>query len=294
MEVSQLYKEGQVMWKRVSGCVAAALCSSLAFADSQIKSGDTAFRADGAAEVAKAIEQAEWSFSRSSLAPVIEIGVMDKSRGFLERSRQELAQGNVRTARELVDRAMEPLAQMRSGAMAGKHPDQHQYKEGLRQTLLSLLPEAQRIAREKRVSDAFVADARAAVERSDALLAEGQAETARQTLMTVYETVQQRLAGLRSGDDFYLAIPQLPESEQWSDGLRRIEERRIISQYLLIEAKSSGLDVAALQSGIRGAEDTVADAEHLAAQSRWTPALERLELAYIQYEDSWRTAGVEW
>jgi len=282
------------MWKRVSGCIAAALCTGLAFADSAMKSGGLAVHADSAAEVAKAIEQAEWSFSRSSLAPVIEINVMDKSRGLLERSRQELAQGKVRTARELVDRAMEPLAQMRSGAMAGKHPDQRQYKDGLRQTLLSLLPEAQRIAREKRVSEAFVADGRAAVEHSDALLAEGQVEAAQQALMTAYETVQQRLAGLRSGDDFYLAIPQLPESEQWSDGLRRIEERRIISQYLLVEAESSGIDVAALQSGIRRAEEIVADAEHLATQSRWMPALERLELAYIQYEDSWRTAGVEW
>lgn len=282
------------MWKWASGLAVAVLCTSVASADTSLNGSSAVGRADSAAEVAKAIELAEWSYGRSSLASVIDSAVVDKAKVLLDRSRNELAQGKVRTARELVDRAMEPLAAMREGAMDGKHPDPLLYKEGLRQTLLALLPEAQRIAHEKRASDTFVAEARAAVERSDASLAEGRGEAARQTLKTAYETLQRRLAGLRSGDDFYLAIPLLPASEQWSDGLRRIEERRIISQYLLIEAQSSGLDIAALQSGIQRAEETVADAEQLATQSRWTTALEKLELAYVQYEDSWRTAGVEW
>lgn len=282
--------------KKLSGFAAALLFSTLAYAEAQSLTPPASASTDSAAEVAKAIELAEWSYERSSLSAVIESNVVDNALKALERSRTELAQGNVRTARELADRAMAPLAEMRVDAMSGKHPDQRLYKEGLRQTLLSLLPEAQRIAREKRASDAFVAEARAAVERSDALLArgDGDADAARQALVAAYEAVQQRLAGLRSGDDFYLAIPQLPQTEQWSDGLRRIEERRIISQYLLIEAEQSGLDVAALQSGIRQAEETVAAAERLATQSRWATAMEQLELAYVQYEDSWRTAGVEW
>lgn len=280
--------------KKLSGFAAALLFSTLAYAEAQNIAPPASASADSAAEVAKAIELAEWSYERSSLSAVIEANVVDNALKTLERSRTELAQGNVRTARELADRAMAPLAEMRVDAMSGKHPDQRLYKEGLRQTLLSLLPEAQRIAREKRASDAFVAEARAAVERSDALLAGGDGDAARQALVAAYEAVQQRLAGLRSGDDFYLAIPQLPQTEQWSDGLRRIEERRIISQYLLIEAEQSGLDVAALQSGIRQAEETVAAAERLATQSRWATAMEQLELAYVQYEDSWRTAGVEW
>lgn len=280
--------------KKLSGFAAALLFSTLAYAEAQNLKPPASASTDSAAEVAKAIDLAEWSYERSSLSAIIELTVVDKALKTLERSRSELAQGNVRTARELADRAMAPLAEMRVDAMSGKHPDQRLYKEGLRQTLLSLLPEAQRIAREKRASDAFVAEARAAVERSDALLARGDGDAAGQALVAAYEAVQQRLAGLRSGDDFYLAIPQLPQTEQWSDGLRRIEERRIISQYLLIEAEQSGLDVAALQSGIRQAEETVAAAERLATQSRWATAMAQLELAYVQYEDSWRTAGVEW
>lgn len=247
-----------------------------------------------AAEVSKAIELAEWSFERSSLSFEIDKTVVDNSERLLSRSRDELAQGNVRTARELVDRAMAPLAAMRPGASAGKHPDPRLREATLRQTLMSMLPEAQRIAHEKRVSDAFVAEARAAVERSDALRGLGQAEAAYRLLVDAYQAVNERLAGLRTGDDFYLAVPILPAAEQWSDGLRRIEERRLISQYLLIEAESSGLDVGALNSGIRRAEETVAAAERFATQSQWTSAVEKLELAYTQYEDSWRTAGVEW
>lgn len=247
-----------------------------------------------AAEVSKAIELAQWSFDRSSLSSEVDKSVVDNSERLLSRSREELAQGNVRTARELVDRAMAPLAAMRPGASAGKHPDPRLREATLRQTLMSILPEAQRIAHEKRVSDAFVAEARAAVERSDALRGLGQDEAAYRLLVDAYQAVKQRLAGLRTGDDFYLAVPTLPAAEQWSDGLRRIEERRLISQYLLIEAESSGLDVGALNSGIRRAEETVAAAERFATQSQWTSAVEKLELAYTQYEDSWRTAGVEW
>lgn len=247
-----------------------------------------------AAEVSKAIELAQWSFDRSSLSSEVDKAVVDNSERLLSRSREELAQGNVRTARELVDRAMAPLAAMRPGASAGKHPDPRLREATLRQTLMSMLPEAQRIAHEKRVSDAFVAEARAAVERSDALRGLGQDEAAYRLLVDAYQAVKQRLAGLRTGDDFYLAVPTLPAAEQWSDGLRRIEERRLISQYLLIEAESSGLDVGALNSGIRRAEETVAAAERFATQSQWTSAVEKLELAYTQYEDSWRTAGVEW
>lgn len=282
------------MVKYLSSILAGALFSAATYAGALSESNHATRGAEPAAEVARAIEWAEWSLERSSLAPVIDKHVMDNSTRLLERSREELVAGNVRTARELVDRAMAPLAEMRPESMSGRHPDQLNYKEGLRQTLLSLLPEARRIAREKRAADAFVDEAQAAVERSDAMLAAGDHEAARRALAQAYESVLQRVAGLRSGDDFYLAIPQLPEPEQWSDGLRRIEERRIISQYLMIEAEYSGLDIAALESGVRRAEEVVADAERLATQSSWSPALEKLELAYVLYEDSWRSAGVEW
>lgn len=282
------------MWKSLSGFVGVAICSTIAIAGMQSHSTGQGYENAAASELASAIEVAEWSLTRSSMSSVIDKNVQDKAVSLLVQSRQALGNGEGQRARELLNRAMQPLAQMGEGAMDGRHPDPLMHKQNLKETLLSLLPEAERIAREKRASDAFVAEARAEVARSDELMASGEFALALETLNAAYKTVQSRLAGLRSGDDFYLAIPQLPQMEQWSDGLRRIEERRLISQYLLVEAESSGLDVAQLQDGIQRAEAIVADAEQLATQSRWAPALQKLELAYVEYEDSWRTAGVEW
>ena len=243
-------------------------------------------------EISHEINVADWSLKHSSVSANINNNVLDKSMQSLQRARVELDNGNLRTAREWIRRASQPLAQMND--TNGKHPDPIAHKLEIRDTLQSLLPVAEQIAQEKSASTAFIAAARQAIARSDALLQERRLDAAREVLDEAYLSVQQHIADLRRGDAFYLPAPRTASAADWIDGLNRVEERRAISRYLVIEAHAEGNDLLSLESGLQIAEATVTDATRYALEKQWGRALEKLDLAYAQYETSWRAVGVDW
>lgn len=275
------------MKKALATLISACFIAVTAHADS--KHNHDAFK-----EVSHEIDFTAWSLQHSSLSKTINKYVLDGSLSSLQRAQEELGLGNLRTAREWIRKASVPLVQMQEDAMAGKHPDPLAYKLEIRETLSSLLPVAEQIAAEKSSATDFIDAARSAMTKSDALLKTGQFDTARTLLEQTYAAVQQQIAELRRGDFFYLTATRTARPEDWLDGLNRIEERRAISQYLIIEAQSEGTDTLPLQSGLQLAEATVADAAQLALDKQWAQALEKLDLAYAQYETSWRAAGVDW
>jgi len=243
-------------------------------------------------EISREIDVAEWSLKHSSISARISEFVLDNSKQSLQRAREEVANGNLRTAREWVRRASQPLAQMND--TTGKHPDPIAYKLEIRDTLHSLLPVAEQLAAEKSASMAFIADARQDIARSDALQQERRLDAAHEVIEKAYRRVQQHIADLRNGDVFYLPAPRTASAADWLDGLNRVEERRTISRYLLIEAQAEGKDLLTLESGLQMAEATVSEATRYALEKQWGRALEKLDLAYAQYETSWRAAGVDW
>jgi ribosomal protein L29 len=243
-------------------------------------------------EIAHEIDVSDWSLKHSSVSASISKNVLDNSMQSLQRAREELDNGNLRTAREWIRRASQPLAQMNN--TTGKHPDPVAYKLEIRDTLQSLLPVAEQIAAEKSASTAFIADARQDIARSDTLLQERRLDAAHEVLEEAYLRVQKHIADLRHGDTFYLPAPRTASAADWLDGLNRVEERRNISRYLLIEVQAEGNDLRTLESGLQMAEATVADATRYASEKQWGRALEKLDLAYAQYETSWRAAGVDW
>jgi len=243
-------------------------------------------------DISHEIDVADWSLKHSSVSARISKNVLDSSMLSLQRAREELDNGNLRTAREWIRRASQPLAQMND--TTGKHPDPVAYKLEIRDTLQSLLPVAEQVAAEKSASTAFIADARQDIARSDALLQERRLDAAHEVLEEAYRRVQQRIADLRHGDVFYLPAPRTASAADWLDGLNRVEERRTISRYLLIEAQAEGNDLQTLESGLQMAEATVTEATRYALEKQWGRALEKLDLAYAQYETSWRAAGVDW
>lgn len=260
-------------------------------------STETAFNAANDASrraLAEEIDMAEWSLRHSSVSKVTPISVLDVSISTLNRARQELTAGNVRTARELLQRASQPLSHMTYSAMEGRHPDEQSRMRETRETLESLIDAAERIAAEKNAPDEFIVAARQALRQKDALLAAGNEEAAQEVLQQAYAAVSRRIAELRSGDSFYIAAPAGATDENWRDGLRRIDERREITRYILLEATAEGLDVAPLVEGAKSAEVLVSNASVYADQHRWDLALVTLDRAYDEYEQSWRAVGVEW
>lgn len=247
-----------------------------------------------ASALAADIDMAEWSLRHSSVSKAIPPSVLDVSLATLSRARQELAAGNLRTARDILERASHPLSHMSAESMAGRHPDEQARIVETRQTLESIIDAAERIAREKKAQDDFIARAREAVRQSDALLAAGQIQAADQIVQQAYETVSRRIAEMRSGESFYIPAPAGMTDADWRDGLRRIEERREITRYILLEARADGIDIAPLEQGAMKAEALVGSAAAYAGERRWDLALATLDRAYAEYEQSWRTVGVDW
>lgn len=247
-----------------------------------------------AGAVPEEIAVVEWSLRHSSLSRTISASALDTALQLLDRARAELAAGNTRTAQELIRRASRPLVAMDGSAAGGKHPDAQRHVEELRATLLSIIDAAERVAAEESAPAAFVTAARQSLRRADTLLADRKTEEARQLMAQVYLETQQRIADLRKGDAFYIAAPNTRTAADWDDGLRRIDERRQITGYLLLEARAEGIDTEPLHAGARAAEAAVAEAARLADARRWEQALQRLDIAYARYEESWRAIGIEW
>lgn len=247
-----------------------------------------------AAGLPEQIAVTEWNLKHSSVSTTISHYVMDNSMQLLSRARVELASGNVRTAQELTRRAGRPLSEMDSTASRGKHPDALVHAQELRATLASIIDAAERVAAEKSAPSGFVATARKSLSEADSLLARQRPGQARELMEQAYLDTQQAIAELRRGDVFYIAAPSTLTAADWDDGLRRIDERRLITGYLLLEAHAEGIDIEPLQAGARDAEAAVADATRLAATQRWDQALQRLDSAYVTYEESWRAVGIEW
>ncbi len=247
-----------------------------------------------AATVPDDIAVAEWSLKHSSASRTIPPAVLDNSLLLLARARTELSAGNARTAQELIRRANRPLIEMEGHASRGKHPDAMRHVQEMRSTLVSIIDAAERVAAEESAPAGFIAAARQSLQRADELLAGQKTDQARELMAQVYLETQQRIADLRKGDAFYIAAPNTLTAADWDDGLRRIDERRQITGYLLLEARAEGIDIEPLQVGAREAEAAVAEAARLADARRWDQALQRLDVAYARYEESWRAVGIEW
>jgi len=244
--------------------------------------------------VVSQIDDMEWSIRHSSVAQTLDATSRDKSLALLQRARAEVAEGNLRTAQELVRRAGRPLVEMAPTAMSGKHPSDLDYVVDIKATMASIIDTAEQIAIEKSASTDFVAAARAALREGEALAKAGRTEEANTVVTAAYGRLQAEVARLRSGDEFVLDVPKGFSDREWADALRRFDERMQLSRYLLIEAQSEGVDSTPLLSGIAAAETSLSEATRLALNDRWEQAYRSLDLAYLQMEASWKEVGVEW
>lgn len=240
------------------------------------------------------IAEIEWNLKSSSLASKLDRSVVDNSISALSTARNELASGNWRTASGLIERAALPLHEMSPEAMAGKHPDTRQWLNERRETLASLTDGSESIAREKKVPTDFVDMARNAITRSIILESQGKPEKAMEIIDQAYVAVQQKVAALRDGQTFYLAIPDLPADRKWSDGLDRFDDRKHLTEQLIREALADGIDASPLLSAMQKAKNSRLYATQMAEAQRWDLAIQSLELAYLTFEDSWRQVGLDW
>lgn len=260
--------------------------------------------ANGAETAAEAAERSnylrqhsqviEWNLKNSSVASRVDKAALDNSLALLANARREIAAGKLNTAERLIDRAALPLHEMTPAAMAGRHPDTAALLAERSETLAAITEGAEEVARERKAPTDFAAQARAALVRSLALQQRGQLNKALAVVDEASVMVQKEMARLRNGETYYVPIAKGPADAQWADGLRRFEERKQLTEYLIQEADAGGLDTAPLLFGLRAADDSRRVAAEQAKAQRWDLALQSLDQAYLNFENSWKQVGLEW
>lgn len=239
-------------------------------------------------------EVIEWNLKNSSVASRLDKNTLANSLALLGNARREITAGKLNAAERLIDRAALPLHEMTPAAMAGRHPDTAALLAERSEALASITEGAEAIARERDTSTDFAAQARAALARSLALQQRGQLNKALAVVDEAYAMVQQEMARRRNGETYYVPIAKGPADAQWADGLRRFEERKQLTEYLIQEADAGGLDTAPLLFGMRAADDSHRVATEQAKAQRWDLALQSLDQAYLSFENSWKEVGLEW
>lgn len=192
-------------------------------------------RNHSASALADAIDMAEWSLRHLSVSKAIPFSVLDVSLSTLYRARQELAAGNLPTARDTLQRATQPLGNKSESSMVW------------------------RIAFENNVSDDFNSDARETEPQNNVMLATGLEQAVDQTSPQAYGIASRYMAEPHSGAAIYVPTTTKLTYADWRDGLRSIDEQRRAT-CTLFEARSDGLDITLLEQEVMTAEARVGSA----------------------------------
>ena len=250
-------------------------------------------------EQAEALQQQadeiDWNLRNSSISTRVTVKQMSRSQSLLSKARSEIAAGHYRTARNLLRQAAAPLVTMT--ALAPAHPDQRRMVSEIQAALNSITEGAAEIAREKgdsRAQSELMAETRSAIRKSQVLLRQSKTAQAAELLQDRYAEVQRLVALWRDGANLIVKAPKFGDESQWQDGLRRIDERKQLTEYLIIEAKADDIDPAPLYAALNIADRSVKTASDYAARKQWDEAFRSLDLAYVQIEATWKEVGLEW
>jgi hypothetical protein len=245
-------------------------------------------------QLSQEIDMLDWNLRHSSVAPSLTAQTQRESLEKIDRARQALGSGNTRLAEDLAYEAALPLTTVALKDDLGSHPDRLRYFREIRQALLSITDSAERISREQGTNRDYRSDTLLAVARAEYELKSGDVQAAFAIIGERYDEVSRQAAQYRRGQTYTIAAPEWRDGRQFQDGVRRIDERRTLTEYLILEAQAEGIDQAPLLEALAIAKTSLAQARSLAEQQNWGEAYESLELAFAEIEDRWRMVGLEW
>ena len=245
-------------------------------------------------QLAQEIEMLDWNLRHSSVAPSLAPNTQQDSLAKIERARQALGSGDTRLAEDLAAEAALPLTTVAQRDDLGSHPDRLRYFREIRQALLSITDSAERISLEQGTARDYRSDTLVALARAEYELKAGNVEAAFAIIGDRYDAVSQSAADYRRGQTYTIAAPEWSDGRHFQDGVRRIDERRTLTEYLILEAQAEGIDQTPLREALAIAKASLAQATGYAEQEHWDKAYASLELAFAEIEDRWRMVGLEW
>lgn len=266
----------------------------LSFGAVSVATANQAYFENYRKQLAQEIEMLDWNLRHSSVAPSLAPHAQRESLDMIERARRALGNGDTRLAEDLAYEAALPLTTVARKDDLGSHPDQLRFFREIRQALLSITDSAERISKEKGTAAEYRSATLLAIARAEYELKGGSVEAAFAIIGDRYDEVSRSAAQYRRGETITIAAPEWRDGRQFQDGVRRIDERRTLTEFLILEAQAEGIDQAPLQEALSIAKTSLAQATSLAEQQDWNAAYESLELAFAEIEDRWRMVGIEW
>jgi hypothetical protein len=245
-------------------------------------------------QLAQEIERLDWNLRHSSVAPKLSPETQGRSLNRIDEARKALAAGDTRLAEDLAAEAALPLTTVAIRGPLDSHPEKLRYFREIRQALLSITDSAERIAREEGQPRDYRGATLVAIARAEHELKAGEVKAAFATIGGRYDEVSRVAADYRRGRSFYVRAPEWRDERQFADGIRRIDERRFLTEALIVEAQAEGIDQTPLIEALAIASTSLAQATAYAGEQRWEQAYQSLELAFAEIEDRWRRVGLDW
>lgn len=268
------------------------LINSLAAA-SLILTLPLAARADSGA-LLEQIQAHEYAVTRSSVSPTLSDELKAEKLQLLDDARRQVELGHYRTAEGLLKKVAQNLYSMspEPEQMTGTHLSMNGAR-AIWAAMDAILPQAQRIAREKQASqeplDQVMQDhqlARMALESDDLA-------TASNLLRSSYRVLKQNIADLRSGDRLIIELPDPNSREGWMDAAHRYLDWRYFNRQLLSAMQENGLDTSDIDEANANADQLYDLASNIALQGDWKQAVATIDQAYRVLERAWRNVGVD-
>ena len=146
------------------------LCLALAFAAPAVAATAPAnIPAPNAQQLTARIMEVDWNLKNSSVAARLDATTRARSERLLDRAREEIEAGHLKTAQGLIRQAAVPLVAMKPAHQAVAHPSRARELVEMRTTLKSISRGAEEIAREQGIENTLVADTLRVIRRSEEL-----------------------------------------------------------------------------------------------------------------------------
>ncbi len=236
----------------------------------------------------------EYAVMQSSVTPTLNDQLKSEKLALIDDARSQVELGNYRTAEGLLKKVAQNLYRMKPDQPMGDTPQLSMNgARAIWAAMDAMLPQAQRIAREKQASEAQLQQVERNHHLARAELEANDLAGASDLLLGSYRVMKQHIADLRSGERLMIELPDPNSREGWMDAAHRYLDWRYFNRELLSAMKNNQLDTGDIDRANADADQMYDLASTIALQGDWRQAVATVDQAYRILENAWREAGID-
>ena len=235
----------------------------------------------------------EYSVTQSSVSPIISEQRKREKLDLLSDARRHIETGDYAQARSLMRTVAQNLYSMSPEPVYDQSLLTIHKTTAILEAMDSLLPEAQRISREKQANQEQLEQIMREHQLAKTAIRSHDLVTASALLQNAYRQLKQNLAQLRSGDLLMISLPAADSREGWMDAATRYIDWRYLNRQLQQEMRQRGMDTNDIDQARENADHLYNSASDIALQGDWEQAVETADQAYRILEKAWRDNGID-